>query len=158
MAAPNFLPFKVPRPKAGSLRASAKASRERESGVKRAIDRADQVLSSLEARAAGFDRAIKALQARKKHALVRATAIEERVIELMSEAGLDKLVGNRATLSKRANALSLVVDDLNLIPAAYLRTKTITETDKVAIKVALDRGVEISGVHLTQSISLIRST
>jgi Siphovirus Gp157 len=157
MATPNFSLFKVPRGNAGSLRASANAGRERESGVKRAIDRADQVLSSLEARAAGFDRAIKALQARKKHALARASAIEERVLELMSEAGLDKLVGNRAILSKRANALSLVVDDLNLIPAAYLRTKSISEADKVAIKVALDRGEEIGGVHLTQSISLIRS-
>jgi Siphovirus Gp157 len=88
---------------------------------------------------------------------VRAGAIEERVLELMLEAGLDKLVGNRATLSKRANAFSLVVDDLKLIPAAYLRTKTSTEADKVAIKVALDRGEEVAGVHLLQSISLVRS-
>jgi Gp157 protein len=118
MAPSNFFSFKVPRANAGPLRASANAGREGESGVKRAIDRADQVLSSFEARAAGFDRAIKVLQRRKKHALGRAGAIEERVLELMSEAGLDKLVGNRVTLSKRANALSLVVDELNLIPAA----------------------------------------
>jgi Gp157 protein len=74
----------------------------------------------------------------------------------MSEAGLDKLVGNRATLTKRANAMSLVVDDQKLIPPTFLRTKTTTEADKVAIKVAIERGEEVSGVHMVQSISLIR--
>ena len=55
-------------------------------------------------------------------------------------------MGNRVTLTKRGNALSLVVDDLELIPDTYRRTKTSSEPDKVAIKVALDRGEEIAGV------------
>lgn len=154
--AAHALPFKVqartPKPESSEV----EASRRRGQQVKLAIDRTDTVLTSYEARIAGFDLEIKKLQARKKHAAARCAAIEDRVLELMSDAGLDKLTGNRATLSKRANALSLVVDDQKLIPPTFLRTKTTTQADKVAIKVALERGVEIGGVRLVQSISLIR--
>jgi hypothetical protein len=48
------------------------------------------------------------------------------------------------------------VDDQKLIPPAFLRTKTTSEADKVAIKVAIERGEEIAGVHMVQTISLIR--
>ena len=51
---------------------------------------------------------------------------------------------------------SLVVEDQSQIPSEYVRTKKQNEPNKVAIKVALERGVEIGGVRLVQSISLIR--
>jgi hypothetical protein len=149
------LPFKVPR-QAKPDRSLRDAERHREAGIKTAIDRVAGALTRCEARAAATDLEIKRLQARKKMALARAAAIEERTLELMAAAGLEKLLGNRATLTKRANPISLIVDDQNLIPPAFLRTKTTSEVDKVAIKVALDGGEEIAGCHLVQTISLIR--
>jgi Siphovirus Gp157 len=150
------LPFKVPARTAKPQLAEREMERQRAAGFKRAIDRVDTVLTRLEDRAAACDVQIKFWQARKKLALARAAAIEERTLELMAAAGLEKLLGNRATLAKRANALSVVVDNQKLIPAAYLRTKTTREADKVAIKVALERGEEVAGVHLVQTVSLIR--
>lgn len=103
----------------------------------------------------------KQLDARQKIAARRTEAIENRVIELMQAAGLDKLTGMTVTLTVRTNAPSLVVDDLAKIPR-FLRTKTVTEADKTAIKVELQRleragsEEEVAGCHLSQSLSLLR--
>jgi Siphovirus Gp157 len=160
--------FKVPRKSAATLRSIAKVDHAREAGVKRAIDRAHQVLSRLEARSAGFDAEIKKLQARKKHALARAAAIEERTLELMTEAGFEKLVGNTVTLVKRPNAAWLIIDDLSLIPQKYMHPDTPGGPNKVAIKVALEQfeaaevrgeaidAARILGVRLIQTVSLQR--
>lgn len=155
MAAARVIPFKVPRTRT-ALRNQASAENQREAGLKRAIDRAAAVLDRLEARAEACDKQAKALAARKKLACARAAAIEERILELMSEAHIEKLTGNHATLAKRPNALSLIVDDPALIPAEYLRTKTSSEPDKVRIKAALAQDLEVAGVRLVQSVSLLR--
>jgi hypothetical protein len=163
------IPFKVPRKSAAEIRSLARVDHAREAGLKRAIDRAHQLLSRLEGRAAVFDAEIKKLQARKKHALARAAAIEERVLELMTEADLEKLVGNTVTLVKRPNAASLIIDDLSLIPKKYMHPDTPGGPNKVAIKVALeqfeaaeargepiDPAERIQGVRFIQNVSLLR--
>ena len=82
------IPFKVPRKSAAEIRSLARVEHARETAVKRAIDRADQVLSRLEASASDFDAEIKKLQTRKKLALARQQKVEDRVLQLMSDAGL----------------------------------------------------------------------
>jgi transposase len=141
---------------APALRGEADATRLAEAKVKRAIDRTAYLLDRLEARVSSCDEQIKHLKARKEAAYQRIERIEEQTLTLMEEAGLEKLTGNNVTFLMRANAPSLVVEDQSQIPSEYIRTKSTTEPNKVAIKVALERGVEISGVRLVQSISLIR--
>jgi hypothetical protein len=42
------------------------------------------------------------------------------------------------------------------IPSEYVREKLSAAPDKVAIKAALARGLDIPGVRLTQKVSLVR--
>jgi hypothetical protein len=128
----NLALVRARKPNASALKAEADATRQTEAKIKRAIDRTAHLLDQ------------------------RVERIEEQTLTLMGEAGLEKLTGNKVTFSMRANAPSLVVEDQSQIPSEYIRTKSTTEPNKVAIKVALDRGVEIGGVRLVQSISLIR--
>jgi hypothetical protein len=139
-----------------TLKTEADVTRQGEAKLKRAIDRTARLLDRLEARASGYDEQIKCLKARREAASRRAKHIEEQTLTLMGEAGLEKLTGTKVTLLMRANPPSLVVEDQCQIPSEYIRTKSTNEPKKVAIKVALERGVEIGGVRLVQTISLIR--
>jgi Gp157 protein len=141
---------------ASALKAEADVSRQAEAKLKRAIDRTAHILDRLEARASSYDEQMKCLKGRREAAYRRVKHIEEQTLTLMEQAGLEKLTGNKVTLLMRANAPSLVVEDQSQIPCEYIRTKSTNEPNKVAIKVALDRGIEIGGVRLIQSISLIR--
>jgi hypothetical protein len=155
--APAATPMKKPAAGAVSAkRAAAAASKAGELETKKAIDRADAVLTRLGSRAGSYAKQIAILQRRKAIALARAERLEDAIIRQMQAAKLTKVDGFKVTLSTRDAAPALVVDDQSLIPDAYMRTKLVSEPMKVEIKAALAKGEQIEGVHLTQKISLIR--
>jgi Siphovirus Gp157 len=143
------------------IRAEVKAERDREAVLRTKIDRVHRLLSALEARAAACDLAIKQAQARKKAACARAERIEDRVLLLMQDAGLKEVAGRHVTLmSREAGVPKLIVDNEALIPSEYMRQPKPPKPapDALAIKAALDSDPDlmIPGVHLAQTVSLIR--
>jgi Siphovirus Gp157 len=135
--------------------ASAEASAERK--AKHAVDRAAALLDRLEARSADLAKQIAALQKRKRLADTRAERIEDRVLRHLSKARLDRIDGFSRGFKTRLAPAALSVTDESLIPATYVRESVVTAVDKVAVKAALARGEEISGVALTQKVSLLRA-
>lgn len=123
---------------------------------KKAIDRASHVLTTLEDRTAELAKEIARLQKRKALAAKRIEAIEDRVIGQMQAAGLDRADGFHTTFALRPAPLALQVDDEAQIPAEYFRSKVTATVDKNAIKAALASGVEVSGVSLSQKVTLLR--
>jgi Gp157 protein len=136
--------------------AAAAASRSAEAHIKQTVERANRVLDKLEAKSARIAAEIKRLQKLKAATEARHEAIEDRCILEIQATGLTKVAGIRSEMSIRPAAPSLVVDDESLIPAEYIVEKIETNPDKVAIKAALARGLDIEGVHLQQKTSLIR--
>ncbi len=119
---------------------------------KKAVDRASKILDRLEGRIEAYDVEIKRLQKRKALAHTRWERVQDECLERMIGAGLDKADAFEVTFSPAA----LEVLDESLIPDEYIREKITTSADKIAIKAALARGLEIAGVRLTQKLSLIR--
>lgn len=168
MAAPSVVPIR--KPTAVVLRSEANQARPKEQQLKLSIDRTAKALERLEARTAKCDAQMKVLAARKKKDLGRIEAIEERTLQFMKARELERLFGNRFTLTQHPNAPSLVIDDLSKIPEKYLKPQPPLP-DKVAIKVVLQlasseqatqkdiaEGARFVGaVHLMQTISLRRS-
>lgn len=145
------------KPTVADRKAEAQSERHAESRVKRKVEQAHRVLTALEGRSKALALQIKALQRRKQAAEARIELIEDRALEEMSAAGLQTLAGLRISLIARPSGNPrLIVDDEKLIPEQYFREELITSVDKLAIKAALDRHEEIAGVHLTQSVSLVR--
>jgi hypothetical protein len=125
--------------------------------LKTKIDRVHRLLSALEERAAACDRQVKRAQARKKATTAKAERVEERVLKLMQHADLAEVIGHSHTLTRRACGVpKLVVDDEAQIPPEYMRETLISEPDKLQIKAALAKDLPIAGVHLEQTVSLIR--
>lgn len=144
------------RPSAGSLKTAADQQRQAETRLKRKVEQAHHVLSQLEARAASYAAQIKELQRRKAASEKRAASVEDRILTHMQAHGLEKVEGIRVVFTTRLAQPSVIVDDVKLIPSDYLRFKQTVEADKVAIKAALERNLEVPGVHLAQTISLGR--
>jgi hypothetical protein len=137
------------------------AERDREAQLKTKIDRVAGVLDRLEARQARAAEAVEAWKRREKFYAARQAAIEDRVLELMTEASAKEIAGCKRTLTAHVcGTPSLVVDDESLIPAEWMRTPkpAKAQPDKLGIKRALaeDPDLEIAGVHLAQTISLVR--
>lgn len=153
----NLSLVRPPKPTAAARKAEAHAERNAESRVKRKVEQAHAVLNALEARSKDLARQIKALQKRKQATDARLERIEDRILVEMGDAGLDKVAGLRVTFIARPSGNpSLIVDDEKAIPDEYIRETFSTAVDKLAIKAALDKGVTVPGVSLTQKVSLIR--
>lgn len=105
---------------------------------------------NLELDAEALDSEIKRLSAMKQ-ALNRK---KEGIIKLI-EYGMDKLELNEikfATIkaTRKLNPPKVVIQDGVDLPEQYLRTKTIIEPDKTALKDALQNGEVIEGVRIQQ--------
>jgi hypothetical protein len=153
----NLTLVRPKRPSAAARKAEADSERHAESRVKHKVEQTHRVLNTLEARAKQFALQIKALQRRKQATEARAERIENRALQELSDAGLPQVAGLRVTLIARPSGNpTLMVDDEKLIPKKYFRETLVTTVDKLAIKAALDRDEEVGGVHLVQSVSLVR--
>lgn len=145
------------KPTAAGRKAEAQTERHAESRVKRKVEQTHRVLNTLEGRSKDLARQIKALQKRKQAADARAERIENRALQEMSTAGLAQVAGLRISLIARPSGNpALIVDDEKLIPEQYFREALVTSVDKLAIKAALDRHEDVAGVHLVQSVGLVR--
>jgi hypothetical protein len=122
----------------------------------RKIDQANGVMDQCEAASAALAAEIKALQKRKAAIDARYTKIEERIIREMQAGGFEKCHGKKTAFELRNAPLALQVADESQVPQEYLREKLATSVDKVALKAAIIKGLEISGCSLTQKVSLIR--
>jgi chorismate mutase len=122
--------------------------------TKKAIDRADAVLTKLEARAKECARQIAGLRKRQAYALARAERIEQAILERMSEAKLSKVDGFEAVLTAKDAPPAVIVEDAALVLAQYIRTTEAV--DKTAVKAALARGVQVPGVRLEHGTVLQR--
>lgn len=76
----------------------------------------------------------------------------------MQAANAKSWIGNSVVLTIRENAPALQIDDATKISDSYMRQPPTPdkEPDKLQIKAALARGEEIPGVHLTQTLTLLR--
>lgn len=72
---------------------------------------------------------------------------------LLAMCNGERFRGIRADVQFRSTP-TVAVDDMNLIPPQYIRTKTVTEPDKVALKKALKEG-DVPGAHIEISRSTV---
>jgi hypothetical protein len=95
----------------------------------------------------------KRVQNRRKAAENALDRMKSRMLHVMTANGLRKVSGATTTISLRKSA-SVVVDDVSLLSEQFVRIKTTTEPDKVAIKDAMLSGVDVAGARLVESESL----
>ena len=141
-----------------------RAQKLREIETKKAIDRANQVLDKLEQRVAHYDEQIERVRKQYLHPLEQRRAcaqrrmarLEEQILAKLADANVDRVDGFCREFQAVSCPKAVQVDNLSLLPPAYIRQKP--EVDKVAIKRALeqDDGLAIPGVHLTQKWRLVR--
>jgi hypothetical protein len=136
--------------------AAVRDERTAELKAKRAIDRSNALLDRLETRQANLRKQVAQLQKRISCAGARAQRIEDKILEKMLKAGLEKADGFHVTFATRNAPASLIVDSEADIPAEYFREKLVSSVDKNAIKTAMAKGDEVPGCHLETKLSLVR--
>lgn len=73
--------------------------------------------------------------------------------DMLDDAGIDKVKSARFSISFRKST-SVNVLDLDMLPEALKRTKTIVEADKTSIKQALKQGLDVPGAVLVDNRNL----
>ena len=94
--------------------------------------------------------AIKAKQANEKK-----KALKELILGAMQKLGTKKIETVTGTFTIRNNTPSLIIDDENLIPQKFTTFVQTKKIEKNEIKKEIKNGVEIPGVHLETTQSLL---
>ena len=114
-----------------------------------------KMIKNFEADIPGLDAEIERLTNRKKAIKNRVDSVKNYLQMNLEKAGIDSLKVGTFTVKLQKNPASLVVKNLNEIPAKFI---TIVpeqhQADKKAIKDALKAGEEVAGVELVQGRSL----
>ncbi len=122
---------------------------EGQTELKEIVSWALRKIAEAEALEAGAKAARDQAAARAARFEARAARFREAITEALGIVGLKRLELPEATLSVSTRAPSVIVTDATLVPAAYQRTKTVTEPDKAAIKAALEAGTYVEGATLS---------
>ncbi len=87
---------------------------------------------------------------RAKVAANKAERLREMVLRIMRANGRETLEGEAFRFKLATNPSTVEVEDVDELPEQYVRTKTVVEADKVAIKAALAKGEEVPGAELVE--------
>lgn len=105
------------------------------------------VISAVGNDIAAIDREIERLQARKKVILNKEKNMRDYLISNMEVCGIKKIQCPLFSITFVEGKEAVIVDNEDLLPDEFIKVKTSTAPDKVALKAALKSG-EIPGAHL----------
>ena len=90
-----------------------------------------------------------------KQANEKRKTLKELILEAMRKLGTKKIETVTGTFTIRNNTPSLIIDDENLIPQKFTTFVQTKKIEKNEIKKEIKNGVEIPGVHLETTQSLL---
>jgi hypothetical protein len=96
------------------------------------------------------------LKARRERQEARAERIRERIAQAMASLGLKRLPTAAGTVSLTPAPARVIVTDEEDIPACWYREQVVRTLDRAGIRKALQEGVRIGGVELSNRQDTIR--
>ncbi|AMD94546.1 siphovirus Gp157 family protein [Leptotrichia sp. oral taxon 847] len=90
-----------------------------------------------------------------KYANEKKKMFKELILEAMQKLNAKKIETATGTFTIRNNTPSLIIDDENLIPQKFTTFVQTKKIEKNEIKKEIKNGVEIPGVHLETTQSLL---
>ncbi len=117
-----------------------------EGDIKEKANNIGKVVNSLKSEQLVYENEIKRLQAKLKASKTKETSIKKYLSDNLQEMNIDKLDCELFKYSFRKSE-SVVIDNLESIPAAYINESVVRTPDKKFIKASLKNG-DIEGCHL----------
>ena len=90
-----------------------------------------------------------------KYANEKKKMLKELILGAMQKLGTKKIETATGTFTIRNNTPSLIIEDENLIPQKFITHISSIKIEKNKIKKEMKNGVEIPGVHLETTQSLL---
>ena len=118
------------------------------------IDGFVSFLRAEQARADFLKEEAKRLTAMARNAEKKLDRLKDHYRHIMQANGLKKVSGKVYSASVRASSV-VIVDNEQLVPKDYWRTKTETSIDKTAVRDALKAGEVVPGCSMGKSYSLL---
>lgn len=88
------------------------------------------------------------LNERKKSFENKVKQLKKYILDCLLAAGRDGLKTASNTFTARKGAVSVIIDNENLLPDDLVDTTVITAPNKKAIKEAIESGEDVPGAHL----------
>lgn len=111
---------------------------------------------NLEAEAEAMKVAETRIKARRQALEKRAEQLQDYLLRNMLAAGISEISALDKSFRVRVmqGRESVVIDDDQALPADFVRVKTVTEPNKVAITQAIKDGIDVPGAHLERKPAL----
>lgn len=106
------------------------------------------LIRNLEGQAKTVDEEVKRLSDRKKSFEGQAKNLKAYVLKCLQAAELKTFKTERNTLTVRKGSVSVVIDNVDLLPDDLVDVATVVAPDKKKIKEAIEAGEDVKGAHL----------
>lgn len=84
-----------------------------------------------------------------------ADRMKNMIKSAMEMYGIESIKGDLINISLRNNAVSVQIENEDTLPTEYVTVKVTSSPNKKALKEAIETGIEIKGVSLSRSKSII---
>ena len=123
-----------------------------EGKIEEKVENIVKVIKSLKANVKAIDDEIERLQYRKESLNKNIKYLEESTLELLRNAGLERIKGKLFTIWEQTHPPSVYVEDETLIPKKYFVFEP--KLQKKLIMEDIKNGVEVPGVEIRQGKGL----
>lgn len=108
------------------------------------------IIRELTAKSAAFDAEIKRLAASKRAIDNNLERLKNYYLDNLNAIGKQRVSTDIGTMTvaKAGGKRTMIIDDVNLVPAQFRYTETIEAIDRDALRQALERGDTVEGARL----------
>lgn len=117
------------------------------------LDNSAKVIKQLQADVDALKTEEERLKQRRKTIENNIDRLRDMMLSALKSSGEAKMKSTLFSFSVRSSA-SVHITDESLLTSGYIRTKTVTEPDKKAIKETLDKGIDVEGAEIVYNESL----
>ena len=123
--------------------------------LKEKSEQLELILKELEAKEEKCKEIANFYAKKAKYANEKKKILKELILGAMQRLGAKKIETATGTFTIRNNTPSLIIEDENLIPQKFITHISSIKIEKNEIKKEIKKGIEIPGVHLETTQSLL---
>ena len=119
------------------------------------VEGAAKYCKVLDAQISAMKDAVASIQSRMKQAEKAQDFFKACILRYLETTGTKKIEAPDILIKTGKNPASVEIYDESLIPAEYVKIKTVSTISKTDIKTAIKAGEEVPGAKLTESLRVI---
>lgn len=115
------------------------------------------IIKNIECDIDSIQKAEKSMKERREKLTRKSEFLKDYILKNILLCGIDKIFSPEFDIKVKSCPSSVKIEDGSMVPELFMRTKIISEPDKIKLKEALNNGAIIEGITLINNNKLVIS-